>query len=553
MRLQYLFLGLSCLFAPAAAAAVVQRAPGGSYNKIVAEYITEYIGHLRLGRFVVPIQLNGKEFKVALDTGSSDLWLVTPPDFQYDTRGSIPASLGFIGSSVNGTTGFAEMSLGGYTFPRQLFLDANPNEVGLKFIVDSGQHLDGLLGLSFNFLNASALMAQFNASGLDPLAAQPFLFNIFNQKPDEVNFLGVEISRTEDLEETSQGSFTINEIDPAFADAIHNAHEVPVYPPEALVWSVLVDAIDVGGVKIPLKSSVPGTGVGMVTALDTGTPTASIPRESWYALYSNIPGALYSFNATTGNELFVIPCATTTIVTVYIGGVGYPIHPLDISQIFELTGDDGVNVTVCTNLIDPLAPGTSFVDALFGAALMTNFYTLCVSVLVKSPTGGESSIALLSLTDAHQAAAEVQSVRMAQMAARNLPAEISGPIDGFSPAVPGSTPPELPDVGDAAAPVTTPPATTPTAVVQAALGAADQDDASTNSAVNKYAPVVIGLLGANLFVCVVLAVIGLGLCVKKGGRARQTTRYQPVNFPRKMEQEPLDISERFTSDRRYND
>jgi hypothetical protein len=54
------------------------------------------------------------DFRVAIDTGSSDLWVVPPADFEFDTQGSIPVEIGYGGGVVSGTIGFAQMQLEGY-------------------------------------------------------------------------------------------------------------------------------------------------------------------------------------------------------------------------------------------------------------------------------------------------------------------------------------------------------------------------------------------------------------------------------------------------------
>jgi hypothetical protein len=62
-----------------------------------------------------------------------------------------------------------------------------------------------------------------------------------------------------------------------------------------------------------------------------------------------------------------------------------------------------------------------------------------------------------------------------------------------------------------------------------------------SSLINKYGPIIIGLLGANLLVVLILAAVGVVLCVKRGGKSasRRTQQYSAVKVG-EDETRPLD-------------
>jgi hypothetical protein len=72
--------------------------------------------------------------------------------------------------------------------------------------LDAG--LDGLIGLSFAGTDVSPLMNTLQENGMDPNLGVPFLFNVFDQTPNQNNFLGISLSRTDDLEGSAEASLT---------------------------------------------------------------------------------------------------------------------------------------------------------------------------------------------------------------------------------------------------------------------------------------------------------------------------------------------------------
>ncbi|KAJ7441571.1 aspartic peptidase domain-containing protein [Mycena latifolia] len=454
--------------------------------------------------YITNITVNGQNLRVALSTGSSDLFIVPHGNLSFNDTG-IKVTDTYGGGNVVGTIGFGTVQLGNYTVDKQAF--NNATSVGLGAVLDLG--LDGLLGLSFDGGNLSNIQATLSSSGWDSNLGEPFLYNIFDQTPNQNNFIGVSLSRTGDLEDSADASFTINELDELYA-AVVNAPQLPLFPGTNSQWSILLDGISVDGNNISLPTStVPNAPAGKIVAvLDVGTPYAFVPENFAAAMYSSIPGAQVMDVADRG-PTWTVPCNSTAIVTLYFGGQPFPIHPLDLSDVIV---DSVTNATICVTPLQ-IFPGDSESDATFGDTFLRNMYSVFNfgDAVSKSPTGS-ASMQLLAQTDPTAAAADVLKVRMPQISSSPSSAAADGRV-------------------------------------AAALENANQPSSTSDSEVKKWAPIIIGLLVGNLFVVLLLAAIGLALCVKRGGKSGSPkSTYSRVRFG-EDEARPLDSFE----DKRYSD
>ncbi|KAJ7660373.1 hypothetical protein DFH06DRAFT_1472396 [Mycena polygramma] len=256
----------------------------------------------------------------------------------------------------------------------------------------------------------------------------------------------------------------------------------------------------------------------------------SLPRHSFAqsfpialgeqdAIYSAIPGAVRSNSSiptgrwSSDNAVWVIPCSTAINFTTTFGNRTHPIHPLDMTEFHTELGPDGQNYTYCVGSASnggSVTNRTDDNDALFGDSFLRNVY----SVFDFGDNTTDPSMRFLALTDATEAADDFARVRQQLLA--NNPPELSpdalialfdGPTQSSSPAA-GSVAEEKPNLDLAA------------------------DASSTNnsaSQVAKYAPIVIGLLAANLCLVCILLLLGVIKLVQGGktiGASR--IRYAPL-------------------------
>ncbi|RXW21451.1 hypothetical protein EST38_g4404 [Candolleomyces aberdarensis] len=369
------------------------------------------------------ITLGGKDFVVLLDTGSTDLWVL--PDDRAEglyNITDIPVRMEYGGGSswVEGTIAVASLQMGTFSVSQQAFLRVESFlDGGLKEL-----GIDGLLGLSFDFVTASPINEAVTAQrGLNTTWGSSVLKNIFSQDGrNGSNFIAFDLSRTDDLEDIDGGSFSIGE----YADqwkAVAQAPKLYQHPPGSDRWTTLLEGITVGGTPLNLSSVFRGVPDGrLVALLDTGTPTALIPRSVQNDLYSRIPGAV-TFTVEGQVQLWLMPCNTTTIVEFNFGGQRIPIHPLDLSFSPEIVTAGGQQYTACFGAMDGNdALASHGFEMSLGDTFLRNVYSVYDFGDPNGTAAGQPYMQLLAQTEAADAMAQVASIRSRTMA--DLPPEI---------------------------------------------------------------------------------------------------------------------------------
>ncbi|CAK5272868.1 unnamed protein product [Mycena citricolor] len=386
-------------------------------------------------RYTANITISGRVVNVALDTGSTDLWVMPPegvPKFN-DTHLNATLRYGDGSDYVFGDIGVGQFQLNQYTIPHQAYL--NVFQAAAAEDADFADGIFGLWGLGFDTPGSSGVNdAIQTAYGPSAKWGQSVLANIFAQDPTKADYIGIALSRSGDAGGTADASLTISEYDSDY-DKVASSPKIPQTPADSGAWTVPLDGMSVGGKKIDwpttMRSATPGSNI---VHLDTGTTNVMMPAKQVAAIYGSVPNAVFAPNDimwipqtqySTTNAVWVVPCNASISVVATFGGQDYAIHPLDMTDMQVVTSPDGTrSYTVCIGTftdVGAIVSGAS--DALFGDSFLRNTYTVFdFATGGNAKPGSKPFVQMLSVTDASKAQADLLSVRSTLM--QNMPPEI---------------------------------------------------------------------------------------------------------------------------------
>ena len=274
---------------------------------------------------------------------------------------------------------------------------------------------------------------------VDDASGDSVLDRIFTQNTTTANYLTVLLNREGDPNSPATGQLTISEPLSQYTN-ITSMPKLPVTKVHKLTdedqhWQVLTDVNGILGPDnqpIQVKSIVPSAPKGqMVAVFDSGFTLPQVPRAMADAIYGRVQGAEYNEES----EVWTVPCDQLINLTFTLGGVQYPIHPLDVSSSdFNMVSSTGN--PVCVGTFQPITSAFSllgeydiilgmafskFVSALFRSCLtksraVRNTYTLLDYGNFMENTAVDRSdpfIQLLPLTDRAAAHKDFVQVRLA--------------------------------------------------------------------------------------------------------------------------------------------
>ncbi|KAH8079427.1 aspartic peptidase domain-containing protein [Cristinia sonorae] len=317
--------------------------------------------------YFITISVDGHNLTVALDTGSSDLWINTAGiDFSnkvVNTNQNV-SLLYADQSGVDGPILVGEVKIGDFVVDKQAFIAAAPNNA----TVGGYQGLLGLGPSANSRINELLANTTFNGA--------PLLQNVFSTYPNVSTFMTLQMNRST-YGISNGGAFTIGKVDPTYSE-ISNATRLPVLTGSAQ-WITVMDSVIINGKNMSGNGMLDNASViasvpakyqhKLVTLLDSGAALATGPPSYVDAIYGNLTGA--SLMEDTGG-VYKLPCDTKINVSMVFAGVEYPVNPLDLITV----DTDLDNVTVgCFSTIGYSPPETQ-TDWILGDAFLRNVYAL---------------------------------------------------------------------------------------------------------------------------------------------------------------------------------
>lgn len=353
--------------------------------------------------YTVPIQLGSTTTTVNLDTGSSDLWVISSncnSDLCAKTHTpGVPAeSLQFAGASVvmrygDSTTGtFASgpiasdtVAIAGVAIDNQMFAAINDTT---NTVVNFGAA--GIFGLGFpseSQVQGAQVTHEFGAqTTTDHFVAStyangPLITRIAQSGALEMPMFAISLQRST-IDVSGTGALTLGALPQGVDNSsltwvpvrLYTGPEGGITPPTfapdevyPLRWEVDIDAVFLDGKKLD-ESAIPATGGVSSTRtsalLDTGNSILRGPSDVVTNILSTISPNYTPENANSAT----LACAAAHNLSFQIGGQMFPIDPRDL--ISPLSANDASNCVV-DNLVATDAPA---VGALFRWSLGDPFF-----------------------------------------------------------------------------------------------------------------------------------------------------------------------------------
>ncbi|KDQ59376.1 hypothetical protein JAAARDRAFT_34101 [Jaapia argillacea MUCL 33604] len=342
--------------------------------------------------YLVTVEFDGQPVQVALDTGSSDLWIDSAglnltPFTNTGLNVTIPYGPDIHHTVAEGPILVGPVQLGDFKVDKQAFISAPGSNATMTNINQLG--ILGVAPTTGSIIASTLKNTSYNG--------RSFLDNAFMMYPKEPNYITFMLSRDPVFGITGGGTFTIGEVATEFAAITKSPQRKVVFTSELPRWATTMDGMIVNGKKYSGHSKFNSTFVSAgqtVTALDSGTSYALVSRFYADAIYKDLPDAV--FNET--QQRYIVPCDTKANVTLVFGNDEYPINPLDIAGV---TGISDSGEIICSGLF--LVAEMGDLDIVLGDIFLRNTYALFDFGSWATPGTGDPFVQLLSVTNQAQA------------------------------------------------------------------------------------------------------------------------------------------------------
>ncbi|THV03006.1 acid protease [Dendrothele bispora CBS 962.96] len=322
------------------------------------------------------LTLNGDSFYCLIDTGSSDLWVAGSVSNANDTGKTTGVTYAI--DSVEGKIKTADLEFAGYEIKNQAYIEVTPDNTN-----PSGK---GLIGLGPN--SGSNVYKTLNSD-----TGRAVVNRIFLQNTSTPNFITVNLGRIEDPDDPFPGNITVGAVlsglDSISSQPKLEVTEVSVQREGDQHFQILIDSDGIIGPdnnSVSITSTVDDTSNSKqaTAVVDTGFSLSQVPKIVADAFYSRFDGAEYVNVNGIGNT-WIVPCDIEVNITWKIGGVRYPIHPLDATLKPSIMGmPDGSVVNsngdeCCIGMFQPVSFDTGSdptYDIILGMSFLRNVYAL---------------------------------------------------------------------------------------------------------------------------------------------------------------------------------
>ncbi|KAH9854110.1 acid protease [Lenzites betulinus] len=313
--------------------------------------------------YLVNVTIGGQDFMVILDTGSSDLWVVSSDCTTTDCEGvhkysqtpslsplDVSFHLNYLIGNVSGTVGTETVTLGEYQISSQVFAMANEtNGLGLD-----GTGNSGIMGLSFPA-----------EAAIDDTTGRTLVENLFSAFNDTSRrFFSYKLGRDQ-----TSSSFTIGELDPTFANATADLVYNPVFATKGSpydYWKLPLQSLTVNGTSFSLSKSRIDGAPAPIAVLDTGTTLVLGPSADVSRFWESVGSARQSERG------WEVPCNRAVVIGMVLGEGDaqkeYTVDPADISW-----KEGSVDDVWCLGGVQS-NDGVYSADWLLGDAFLRNVY-----------------------------------------------------------------------------------------------------------------------------------------------------------------------------------
>ncbi|GJE90866.1 A1 family peptidase [Phanerochaete sordida] len=277
--------------------------------------------------YLARMDIGAQNFLVLLDTGSSDLWIVSSgcteddcsnvPKYQpTPTLDLSPTAfeLRYLLGEVSGVIGTETVGLGRFEVLSQVFALANQTAgLGLAATGNSG-----ILGLSFP-----------TEAAIPDTSGRTLLENLVSSLAEPDRYFAVRLGR-----DSGGSSFTVGELDPAYSDSLSDFAFSDVYSAGHAAydyWKVPLHAITVNGTSFDVSDSRVPRAPSPIAIFDTGTTLILGPSADVDRLWQSIGGARKTDSG------WQVRCDRAMVIGMVLGaGDGakeYAIDPADLSWL----------------------------------------------------------------------------------------------------------------------------------------------------------------------------------------------------------------------------